>query len=283
MIARAALALLAAAAALAPGALAQEARKKQEIIFPVIAPRTVDAPPFTIAARATSGLAVSLELVSGPAVLEKRVLRLTGQPGLVLIRASQGGDAVFAPAAPVDQLLEVLPRPFAPVIVTQPAGAYAEIGGSVALSVAARGEPAPGFQWRKDGVTITGATRATFAIASAALSDSGAYDVIATNPSGSASSSAARVAIVKRHQAISFRPSGPVAPGQQITLSATASSGLPVRYEILSGQGTLNGDLLSSPGGTVTVRAVQPGDASFDAAVPETQMFVFAGLGQQIP
>jgi hypothetical protein len=278
-----ALALLAGAASLTPCALAQDARRKQEIIFPPIAARTVDAAPFTVVARATSGLPVSLELISGPAVLEKRVLRLTGQPGLVLIRASQPGNPVFAPATPMDQLLEVLPRPSIPVIVTQPSAAYAEIGQSVSLSVGARGEPAPGYQWRKDGTAITGATRETFTISSALLSDSGVYDVVATNPSGSAASARARVTIAKRQQTIYFRPSGPVAPGQQIALSATASSGLPARFEIVSGPGILNGDLLSSPGGTVTVQAEQPGDASFNAAAPAIQTFVFAGLGQQIP
>ena len=282
-IPRVALALLAALAVLPAGARAQEARKKQEIIFPELAPRTVDAPPFTPTARATSGLPVSIELVDGPAVLEKKVLRLTGQPGLVLLRASQAGDDKFAPAVPTDRLLVVLPRPTPPSIVSQPAGVYAEIGASVALSVAVRGEPEPSLQWRKDGVPITGAKRATLEIASAALSDAAAYDVVASNASGSATSARARVTIVKRHQSISFLPSGPVASGQPVTLSATASSGLPVRYQLLSGVGTLNGALLTSPGGTVVVQALQPGAATFEAAAPATQTFVFTGLTQQIP
>jgi hypothetical protein len=281
--ARCTLALLAAAVALAPASRAQEARKKQQIIFPPIAARTVDAEPFTVSARATSGLTVALELISGPAVLEKGIFRLTGQPGLVLIRASQEGSAKFEPATPVDQLLEVRPRPSAPAFVAQPLGAWVQIGEPVALSVGTRGEPAPALQWRKDGGVITGATRSTYTIGSAELSDSGVYDAVATNPSGSTVSSGARVAVVKRQQSINFRPSAPVAPGQQISLSATASSGLPVRYQIVSGLGFLNGELLSSPGGTVTVRAEQPGDSRYDAAPPVTQAFVFAGQVQQIP
>jgi hypothetical protein len=221
--------------------------------------------------------------VAGPAALEKKVLRLTGEPGLVLLRATQPGDATFAPAVPTDRAFEVRPRPTAPVFVSEPAGAVSEIGDPLSLSAAARGEPDPALQWRKGGIPITGANAGTLSIAASALSDSGVYDVVASNPSGKAVSERARVTVVKRHQSISFRPAGPASAGQQVTLSATASSGLPVRYGIVSGSATLSGEILTSPGGTVVVQASQPGDSTFDAAVPATQTFVFAGLIQHVP
>ena len=277
-----ALALLAAATLPLQGR-AQDSSKKQQIIFPEIAARTVDAAPFTVGARATSGLPVTVELVAGPAVLEKKVLRLTGEPGLVLLRATQPGDATFAPAVPTDRAFEVRPRPTAPVFVSGPSAAVSEIGDPLSLSAEARGEPTPSLQWRKGGVPILGATATTLSIAAAALSDSGVYDVVASNPSGQAVSERARVTVVKRHQTISFRPSGPVSPGQQVTLSATASSGLPVHYDVVSGSATLSGEILTSPGGTVGVQASQPGDSTFDAAVPAIQTFVFAGLIQHVP
>lgn len=51
-------------------------------------------------------------------------------------------------------------------------------------------------------------------------------------------------------------------------LGATASSGLPVTYEILSGPATLNGNTVTLTGqvGTVTIKASQPGDAVYDPA-----------------
>lgn len=268
----AALALLAALPA-----AAQDGRRKQEIIFPEIAPRTVDAPPFAIAVRSTSGLPVTLEVVTGPAILDKKVLRLTGEPGLVLIRATQPGDATFAPAIPASRGFEVRPRPYPPAIITQPAGASVEIGDPFTLSVNVRGEPAPSVQWRKDGVPLTDATARTLSFAAASASDSGIYDVVASNPSGTVTSERARVTVAKRHQSIMFMPGGPAVPGQEITLAASASSGLPVQFEVVSGVASLNGATLTSQGGTVVVRALQPGDSTFDAAVPAVQTFVFAG------
>jgi hypothetical protein len=69
--------------------------------------RSVDA-PFPIYASVSSGLPVSLSVLSGPAQLSGNVLKLTGA-GTVTVRASQSGSSVFAPAANVDQSLTVLP------------------------------------------------------------------------------------------------------------------------------------------------------------------------------
>ncbi|MDP1579277.1 MAG: hypothetical protein Q8M02_03300, partial [Candidatus Didemnitutus sp.] len=61
---------------------------------------------------------------------------------------------------------------------------------------------------------------------------------------------------------------------EPITLSATASSGLPVVYEIVSGLAAIDGNLLTLFGtGAVTVRATQPGNGSFFAAAPVERTF----------
>lgn len=58
-------------------------------------------------------------------------------------------------------------------------------------------------------------------------------------------------------------------------LEATASSGLPVVFEILSGPASVEGDVVTLQGvvGTVYVRATQPGNAQFDPAPPVVQYF----------
>ena len=140
----------------------------------------------------------------------------------------------------------------------------------------ASGEPPPTFQWRKDAVPITGATASRLTIAPASLSDSGTYDVVVTNATGEAVSSQARVSVTKRHQSISFQGAPNAVAGQPVTLSANASSGLPVRFEIVSGVGILNGDTLTAQGGTVVVQAIQTGDATFEAAMPVTQTYIFS-------
>jgi hypothetical protein len=277
----AALAAFAALAALAPAAAAQDAARKQEIIFEEIPAHAVGDAPFDIAAKATSGLALTLEVVSGPAVIDGRKLRLTGAPGLVVIRASQAGNAAFQPARDAERAFTVRPLPSAPAILSGPSGRDAEIGEAVALSVEAAGEPAPTFQWRRNGVPITGATGRDFVIASAALSDSGAYDVVASNPSGDATSAPAHVAVVKRRQSISFQGATSAAAGQPLAISATASSGLPVRFEVVSGAAVLSGEMLTSQGGAVVVQASQPGDSVYEPAMPVTQTFIFSSSPNQ--
>ena len=250
-----------------------------------MAARTVDDPPFDIAARATSGLPLSLAVVAGPAVLDGRTIRLTGAPGLVIVRASQDGDEQFLPARTAERAFTVRPRPVAPAIVSGPMGRRVLIGEAVVLSVDASGEPTPELQWRKDGAPIAGATGRTFTIASAAQSDAGSYDAVASNPLGSAASAPARLTVGKRQQSISFQPAATaVAAGQQVVLSASATSGLPVRFEVVSGSASLNGELLMSPGGLVSVRAIQPGDSTYEPALSVTLTFMFGtGVGQRGP
>ncbi|MCW1924498.1 hypothetical protein OKA05_18170 [Luteolibacter arcticus] len=80
-------------------------------------------------------------------------------------------------------------------------------------------------------------------------------------------------------QTITFGP----LPDQEVgdpplELSATASSGLPVAFSILSGPATLSGSTLTLTGpGTVVVRATQPGNVSYAAAPPVTQSFIVTG------
>ena len=67
---------------------------------------------FFVSAAADSGLSVQQKVLSGPATplsgSGKAQYRATG-PGLIIVRATQDGDSVFAPASPVDLLLQVVP------------------------------------------------------------------------------------------------------------------------------------------------------------------------------
>jgi len=78
-----------------------------------------------------------------------------------------------------------------PTITSNPSGASPCIGDSASFSVGATGSTPRSYQWRKNTVNIPSANAPTYAIASVALSDSGAYDCVVTNACGTRTSSAA--------------------------------------------------------------------------------------------
>jgi hypothetical protein len=68
-----------------------------------------------------------------------------------------------------------------------------------------------------------------------------------------------------------------------ITLTATASSGLPVTYTVLSGPATVSGSALTLTGaGSVTVEADQSGNSQYLAALPVSQTFAVNQATQTI-
>jgi sugar lactone lactonase YvrE len=72
-------------------------------------------------------------------------------------------------------------------------------------------------------------------------------------------------------QTITFPNPGSQRYGTQTTVSATASSGLPVSFALVSGPATLSGNTLSFTGvGTVAVRATQAGNNYYASATPVT-------------
>lgn len=85
----------------------------------------------------------------------------------------------------------------APIFTLNPHDTIVGIGESVTLSSAAAGTPEPVYQWRRNGVPLAGATGPTLTLLDVQPSTAGIYDVLATNPGGSATSVQAR--LVVRH------------------------------------------------------------------------------------
>ena len=158
--------------------------QNQTINFPIISNKTTASPPFTISATATSGLPVSFQIVSGPATISGNTITLTGATGVVTVRATQAGNALWNPALPVDQLFLV---------------------------------NVPGLQDQ----TISFGTLP---------------NKLTTDP--------------------------------PFTLTATASSGLPVSFSVQSGPAAISGNTVTLTGqaGSVTIRASQAGNASYNPA-----------------
>ncbi len=183
--------------ALLPGSGPQD----QTINFPAIPDQDSDNQDFNIPVSATSGLAVNLEIISGPATISGSTISLNGITGLVTVRATQAGNADWNAAVPMEQSFNVNP---------------------------------PGL----DNQTIN----------FSAISNKQTTD----------------------------------AP---FSISATASSGLPVALEITSGPATISGSTITLDGttGTVTVRASQPGDAQYNPAPDVVHTFAVTEPGQGGP
>jgi glucose/arabinose dehydrogenase len=79
----------------------------QTINFPKISDKMTTDTPFSLNATSSSNLAVSYYLVSGPASIAGNVVSLTGQPGQVVIRATQHGDSIHNQAPIVERSFKV--------------------------------------------------------------------------------------------------------------------------------------------------------------------------------
>lgn len=99
--------------------------------------------------------------------------------------------------------------------------------------------------------------------------DGGTYTVLAsvTDP-GLEGSATATLTIAPAGQTLTFAPPASIPfDGQPVTLSATASSGLPASFVLVSGPATLSGPTLTPTGaGPVIVRATQAGNGNHQAA-----------------
>lgn len=94
----------------------------------------------------------------------------------------------------------------APVITTQPASASVSAGQNVTFNVAASGADPKTYQWRKNGLNISGATSTSYTIMNVQLSHAGQYSVRVTNSFGSAASNNAVLTVT----AFNAKPNGTI-------------------------------------------------------------------------
>ncbi len=115
--------------------------------------------------------------------------------------------------------------------------------------------------------TTTGVLNGTMALTDNALNNAASQQTVALTGTGTSSQ--------QQPQTITFPNPGPQTYGvAPITLTATASSGLPVSYTVLSGPAMISGSLLTITGaGTVTVQANQAGNSQWQPAPPVNDTF----------
>jgi predicted extracellular nuclease len=245
-------------------------KANQTITFAPLADKPYGNAPFTVDATASSGLPVSISVANGPASVSGHTVTLAGAGG-VMLRAAQVGDANYNPAPDVDQAFAV-----AKAALTATAQSATRVYGTAnpALTIAygsfVNGDTAAGLD-----------TPPTAATAATATSDVGAYPITV---GGGADHNYAfayvsgTLTITQAGQLISFGPLANRTFGDApFSVSATASSNLPVNFSVVSGPATVAGYTVTLTGaGTVVLRASQNGGLNYAAAAPVDQSFSVA-------
>ncbi|MBS0579756.1 MAG: immunoglobulin domain-containing protein [Proteobacteria bacterium] len=121
----------------------------------------------------------------------------------------------------------------APSITSQPADQTVTAGQPASFSVSATGTAPLSYQWRRNGTAIAGATGATYTIAAAQTSDSGAtFSVAVSNSAGSVTSRTATLTVTGGAPAITVQPADQtVHAGQTASFSVAASGSAPLSYQ----------------------------------------------------
>ncbi len=198
-------------------------KRPQTLSFP--APTTASTPgtaiPLTVSA--SSGLPVTLRLVSGAASLNGTTL--IGQGGNVVVRATQAGNGTFEAAPNVERTFTFVSGALAPFFTGAPTDLTVNAGTAATFRALALGNPTPTYQWQKDGVDLAGATTPTLTFATAAPADAARYTVVAKNAVSSASASATLVVQVAP-EIVTPPADQAVFSGDPVTLTV-AATGIP--------------------------------------------------------
>ena len=253
-------------------------RLGQTITFGALAAKRVDAAAFALTATTGNGLPISyISSTPGVATVSGSTVTIVGI-GTTTITASQAGNAMYLSAANVSQGLVVSGVP--PGITTPPIGQIVNVGQSANFSVTASGTAPLTYQWRTNGVNMPGATSAALALGNVQTNQAGNYAVVITSTYGSVTSSVVVLTVNRLAQTITFGALANKAVGDApFTVGATASSGLAVSFTIASGPATVSGNTVTVTGaGTVVVRAMQGGDATYNAAANVDQSFMVSGI-----
>jgi hypothetical protein len=164
-------------------------------------------------------------------IIGGQVTGLNWAPGQVLVlRWSDANDSGADDGLAIDDLTFSIATPVAPTITTQPIAQTASVGGNVTFTVAATGNPAVTYQWRKGGVPLAGATAATLSLSNVSTSSAGDYDVVVTNGiAPAATSSIAPLTVNKLPATVALSNLSASYDGTAKAATATTSpAGLPV-------------------------------------------------------
>lgn len=221
----------------------------------------------TLSVTATSSLPISYQWYRPAQIEDGAIIPGATGPTLILTNVTWA-DSGYYRVAVRDSTGTVLntsiavtvnPPPMAVAIVTQPVSQSAHVGQSVTFSVVATGTGPLGYQWRKQGVAIPGATSANFTLPAVQLSDAGNYTVSVSNLIGP---------VISETAVLTVTPT----PSSQIT-------NVSVRTTLAANQIVIVGLTVADGSRDTLIRAVGPGLAPYvdSGTMPDPTMSVFSG------
>ena len=243
----------------------------QTITFNPLSNVTYGSGPIALTATASSGLPVSY-LVTGPVLRSGSSLSTTGT-GVVTVTASQSGNANYSAATSVVRSFEVV-KALLTVKTNNVSRPYGTANPAFTYSIA-------GFVNHETSAVVSGT--ATETTTATSTSNVGSYPITFSTENLTAVNytfnyvNGTLTVLGGVSQTITFNLPPNVTYGvSSIALTATASSGLPVTYQV-TGPATVNGSTLTIIGaGPVTVTASQAGNSNYAAATPVSRSFTVA-------
>jgi hypothetical protein len=257
--------------------------RTQTITFDSIPDREFTTQPFAVSAIASSGLPVSITLVSGNAIVNGSSVTLTGI-GTVTLRATQNGGSGFLAATPVT-------RTFTVRKATQTISNFASIadrawnsGTFVVSANSSSGNPV--VFTVTQGQNIATITNNNLVSLNKAI---GSVTITATVPETANYAAATPVSrtfnVIKANQQITNVVVPAITrPLINETVSAVATSGLPVTIAVTSGNATINGNTLTTNNAAqpILLTFSQSGDDFWNPATAITSTIAVLKLTQQI-
>jgi hypothetical protein len=248
-------------------------QESQTITFGALSNQALGTSPFTLSATASSGLAVSFASTTPAVCTISGATATLVSMGTCTIQATQGGNANYAAAAPVNQSFQVTQE--SQTIIFGALSNQALGTAPFTLSATASSGLAVSFASTTPAVCTVSGTTAT-------LVNVGTCTIQATQ-AGNANYAAAtpvnqsfQVTQEIESQTIAFGALSNQALGTSpFTLSATASSGLAVSFASTTpAVCTVSGTTVTLVNvGTCTIQATQAGNANYAAATPVNQSF----------
>ncbi len=171
--------------------------------------------------------------------------------------------------------------PTPPGIISQPTNQTVTVGGTATFSVVAGGTLPLSYQWNFNGTNIDGATNATLVLTNVQVGQTGSYNVLVTNLSGSVLSSNAVLVVTLDHFAWNSIPSPRFVntPFSVIIRAQDMTNGLFTNFTGTAILGTTNGIAVTPPVSGNFIQGVWTGSVVISQTASNLALQADDGLG----